>query len=186
MYRASSRDGESDGSSEKIRSELLLMRPSPDTSLPMMSLLRTASIISFSLCALRAYRALPISPSSSAVNAINTIVLSHSYWLITRASSITAAVPDPSSVTPGAFCSDMRLSYSTGSTLRFASLPDPPFVPPPAPAPPPAGSLVADADHAETDLIVRAFGRRRLPVAGGGHGRGPERPEEDSAGYFCA
>ena len=45
---------------------------------------------------------LPISPCSSPAKAMKTMVLSNSYWLITRASSITAAVPLPSSQTPGA------------------------------------------------------------------------------------
>src|ERR1017187_1689648 len=61
----------------------------------MMSLFRTASTTAASFLALAAASVLPMRPCSSPANATNTSVLSNSYWLITRASSITAAVPVP-------------------------------------------------------------------------------------------
>ncbi len=68
----------------------------------MMSLFSTASITWPSFFALAASSVLPTSPCSSPAKLTNTSVLSNSYWLITRASSITAAVPLASSQAPGA------------------------------------------------------------------------------------
>ena len=71
----------------------------------MMSLLSTPSMIWFSRRARAAYSALPSRPCSSPAKAANTSVCLNSRRLITRASSITAAVPLPSSSIPGATAS---------------------------------------------------------------------------------
>src|SRR5674476_1094497 len=61
------------------------MRPLPDTSVPMMSLLSTASITWFSFFALAACSELPIRPCSSPAKETKASVLPNSYWLMTLA-----------------------------------------------------------------------------------------------------
>ena len=62
---------------------------------------------------------LPTKPSSSPAKAMKTMVFSNSYWLMMRASSMTAATPLPSSETPGAI-SEWFESANWASALALA------------------------------------------------------------------
>ena len=112
----------------------------------MMSLFSTASITWFSFFALAACSELPIRPCSSPAKATKTRVLSNSYWLITRASSITAAVPLPSSQTPGAGSSAF---FSKSARVMLA------VVFPGAPAPSAAAASVPGPAAAPAGRVPR-------------------------------
>ncbi len=81
--------------------------PSVDWTFPTMSLFSTASMTYFSWTAFWACIWAPMRPCSSPARAMKTSVASKSIPLSpnTRASSITSAVPLPSSFTPGAVLS---------------------------------------------------------------------------------
>ena len=120
MYRASCREGPSFSPpidrrarawasvsvagtpSEKTRTRRLSWTPLPPWVLPTMSSVSIASILRPSTFAFSAQWAAPISPCSSPGTARKTSVASKWYFDITLASSIEMAVPEASSLAPGA------------------------------------------------------------------------------------
>src|ERR1035437_9877471 len=140
------------------------MRPSPPLSLPMMSLFSTASITAASFLALAAASVLPMRPCSSPANETKASVLSNSYWLITRASSITAAVPLASSQAPGAGSSaffSKSASVMLAVVLPGAPAPDPHPRPRPPPVPAPRGGPRRPRAQIQR-IVVRAHYHHRL------------------------
>ena len=119
-YRASSRAGESLSPptfwrllvfsgvvtvgipSENNRTVNGSFSPLSPVSEPMMSLLSMPSMSMFCAFASWAKWAEPYRPSSSPATVMNLIVASNVCWDITRAISIIAATPEPSSSAPGA------------------------------------------------------------------------------------